>query len=252
MTLYGRAAFLAVALITLTITNIAFAAHSDIEIEISPAQSSSGTIVVDPENEAPTTTQFKPSLKLFEAEFGELGNPFGTDDPGMLVEDGNGIEGDILAYEITDTLWKWNGLGWDTTGFNEFIDITDVLSDVVTVSSLSGLGETGLVDAFDIDGGIHSHVEFEIGTTDIGNPSDGAYLLEMLFFGLESDQETETYNPSDRFLIAFHLDDGGTFDEAMFEMAVDSLTAVPVPAAGWLMASALAGLGWVRRRKTIA
>lgn len=249
MTQNGRAAVFTVALITLMFTNIVFAAHSDIEIEISPAQNPAGTIIVDPENEAPTTVSIKPGLKLYEAEFGELGEPFGTDDPGMLVEDGNGIAGDILAFEITDTLWKWNGTGWDTTGFNEFIDVTDVLSNTVTVSSLLGLNETGLVDAFDADGGIHSHVEFEIGSTS-GTPDDGAYLVEMMFFGLLADQTTETYSPSNPFLIAFHLDDGGTFSEEDFEAAVSTL--VPVPAAGWLMASALAAMTWVRRRKVTA
>lgn len=247
MTLYGRAALFTVALITLNITNVAFAAHADIEFEITPAQNSSGTIVVDPENEAPITTGGKIGFKLFESEFGELGEPFGTDDPGMVAEDGNGISGDILAFEITDTLWKWNGTGWDTTGFNEYIEVTDVLSNVVTVSDALGLNETGLVDAFDSEGGLHSHVEFEIGTTGLGDPGDGAYLLEMLFFGLESDQTTETYNPSNSFLIAFHLNEGGTFDEEDFEGAISTL--VPVPAAGWLMASALAAMSWFRRRK---
>jgi hypothetical protein len=45
----------------------------------------------------------------------------------------------------------------------------------------------------------------------------------------------------------------GTFGGSVFLDfdATLSITAVPIPAAAWLFASALAGLGWLRRRQTV-
>lgn len=226
-----------------------FAQHADIEAELDPAGSASGTFIVDPHDEVPTTSAIKPGRKLFEVEFGELGNPFGTDDPGFEIEDGNGIAGTILGFNVLDSLWKWDGAGWTDSGFDEVLTITDVLSNNALVSANIGAGLSGLIDQFDSEGGVHSHVEFEISSTS-GTPMDGAYLLELSLMGRESDGTTPVYNDSDPFLIAFHLDNGGAFGEEAFEGAVDALLApVPIPGAAWLLGSAILAAGGVSRRK---
>lgn len=224
------------------------AAHTDIEAEIDPPANASGTLIIDPHDEIVTATAIKPGRKVYEAEFGELGSPFGTDDPGFVVEDGNGIAGSILGFNVLDSLWKWDGGAWTNSGFNEFFTITDVLSTELVVSDGVGAGLSGVIDQFDAGGGIHSHFDFEIGSS-MGTPMDGAYFIELSVSGLTSDLSGPLYNDSDPFLIVFHLDEGGTFDEVAFEAAVGALTPVPVPAAAWLFGSAILAAGGIRRRK---
>ncbi|MEQ8661789.1 MAG: hypothetical protein RLW62_13325, partial [Gammaproteobacteria bacterium] len=117
------------------------------------------------------------------------------------------------------------------------------------VSATLGTGGTGIIDAFDAGGGIHSHIDFEIAAT-TGTPDDGAYLLEMRFFGLDESLSNALYVASAPILIAFHLNEGGSFGELAFESAVDALVApIPLPAAAWLLGSAVVALGARGRRR---
>lgn len=235
MNLKRYAVLSASAVAGLIISTSAMAIHSDIEIEIE-----GGQWVADPENEVPIASLLKPGLKIFESEFGELGNDFGTDDPGMEVPDGTGTPGNLLSLKVEDTLWKWDGASWLSSGFDEIITITDALDETVDVSATGIVGDNdSVIDQFDAGGGIHSHVEFEISAP--GTPMDGAYLLELSLFGPDA-------TASDSFLIAFHLDAGGTFGEEAFEAAIDAgLAPVPVPAAVYLFGSALAFMGGFRK-----
>jgi hypothetical protein len=227
----------------------AYAAHADIEVEISPPQDPAGLLIVDPHNEIPVANWVKPGRKVFEAEVGELGKPFKTDDPGFDIDDGNGIPGSVLAFEVMGTLMKWDGLTWASSGFDEYLEITDVLDAVTIVTATAGTGLTGLIDAFDAGGGIHTHIDFEV-ASDAGTPEDGAYLLELRLFGLDAGLTNMVYGASDPFLIAFHLNQGGTFGDLAFETAVDALIApIPLPAAAWLLGSAALALGARGRRR---
>lgn len=223
------------------------AAHTDIEVEIDPPANASGTLIVDPHDEITAATAIKAGRKIYEAEFGELGSPFGTDDPGFVVEDGNGIAGTILGFNVLDSLWKWDGSAWTNSGFDELFTITDVLSSEIVVADGVGAGLSGLIDQFDAGGGIHTHFDFEIGSTS-GSPMDGAYFIELSLMGVSGDLSTPVYNNSDPFLIVFHLNEGGTFGEEAFEAAVGALTPVPVPAAAWLFGSAILAAGGLGRR----
>ena len=237
MNLKRYLSFSAGAIAGLMISGSAFAIHADIEVEIE-----GGQWIVDPHNEIPVASTLKTGLKIYESEFGELGNDFGTDDPGFDVPDGTGTPGNLLSLEVTDTLWKWDtsGASWISSGFDEIITITDALNETVTVSATSIVGDNdSIIDQFDAGGGIHSHVEFEISSP--GTPMDGAYLLELSLFGSDA-------TASDSILIAFHLDAGGTFGEEAFEAAIDAgLAPVPVPAAVYLFGSALAFFGGFRK-----
>ena len=226
------------------------AQHVDIEAELE-----GGQFVLDNESgpSAPISSAVVPGLKIFESEFGELGNDFATEDPGFEVPDGSGNPGELVALRIEHTLRKWDGAAWIESGFDEFFTIVDALSNEVDVSATGITGtNTSIIDQLDSGGGLHSHVEFEIGTTAAGDPMDGAYLVELSMFGLESDQVTPVYTPSDNFLIVFHLDAGGTFDEDAFEASVDALAPVPIPAAVYLFGGAVALLSGFRRRQQLA
>lgn len=245
---FGKyAAVVAAFMGALILSGSASAQHVDIEAELD-----GGKWVVENESgpPAPIATAVRPGLKIFESEFGELGNPFATNDPGFEVPDGTGNSGEIVALEIENTLLKWDGAAWGSTSFDEFLTITDAISNEVDVSATAISGTNfSIIDELDGGGGLHSHVEFDIGSTS-GTPMDGAYLLELSLFSVEDDLTTPVYTPSDNFLVAFHLNAGGTFGEEDFEMAIDNglLAPVPLPAAVYLFGSAFAFMSLMGRR----
>jgi len=54
------------------------------------------------------------------------------------------------------------------------------------------------------------------------------------------------------YLGAGFLEGGGIQSQSLLEITIDNVNAqvVPLPAAAWLFASAIAGLGWLRRKQT--
>jgi hypothetical protein len=211
-------------------------AHSDIELTLQ-----NNKIIIDPNDEA----ELIGGYKLFEAEFGEFGNPYGTDDPGF---DGFSLVGaSLIWYQVENTLKKWDvaSSSWLSSGFDEQIEIKK--SPVTNIiSATSGLKAQGFVGSVSSGGGLHTHVEFQIGKAGGGNPDDSAYLLELsLFDRFNNAALTPIGNASDKFFLAFHLNESGTFGHESFEQAI---AAVPVPAAVWLFGSALTLLGFARRK----
>ncbi|WP_404356543.1 hypothetical protein [Methylotuvimicrobium sp. KM1] len=211
-------------------------AHSDIELTLQ-----NNKIIVDPHNEA----MLAGGYKLFEADFGEFLNPYGTDDPGF---NGFGlVSNSLIWYQVENTLKKWDVLSssWLSTGFNEQIEI-EKASITNIVSATNGLGDQGFIGSVSASGGLHTHVDFQISSAGGGNPDDGAYLLELSLFDTHNDDAlTPISLISDKFFLAFHLNEGGTFGHEAFEQAI---AAVPVPAAVWLFGSGLALLGFGRRK----
>lgn len=211
-------------------------AHSDIELTLQ-----NNKIIVDPHNEA----MLAGGYRLYEAEFGEFGNPFGTDDPGFV---GRGfVSNSLIWYQIENTLKKWDVLSssWLSSGFNEQIGIVKGRINNI-VSATDGSGAKGFIGSVGRDGGLHSHVDFLISKAGGGSPDDGAYLLSLsLFDTLNNAALTPISEASDKFFLAFHLNAGDTFGHEAFEQAV---AAVPVPAAVWLFGSGLALLGFGRRK----
>jgi hypothetical protein len=211
-------------------------AHSDIELTLQ-----NNKIIIDPNDEA----ELVGGYKLFEAEFGEFGNPYGTDDPGF---DGFSLVGaSLIWYQVENTLKKWDvaSSSWLSSGFDEQIEIKK--SPVTNIiSATNGLNAQGFVGSVSSGGGLHTHVEFQIGKAGGGNPDDSAYLLELsLFDRFNNAALTPIGNASDKFFLAFHLNESGTFGHESFEQAI---AAVPVPAAVWLFGSALTLLGFARRK----
>ncbi|CCE24677.1 hypothetical protein [Methylotuvimicrobium alcaliphilum] len=186
-------------------------AHSDVEITLQ-----NNRIVVDPDNEAVLFGIHK----LFEAEFGELGNPYGTDDPGLDVF---GLHPNSLFwYKVEGTLKKWdvNSSSWLSFGFDEQISITKH-DHTNIVSAVEGIAGQGLIGSVNSSGGLHTHLDFQISKAGGGNPDDGAYLLELSLFDTTNDEIPVPISAaSDKFYLAFHLNEAGTFGHDAFDQAI--------------------------------
>ncbi|MEM7083032.1 MAG: thrombospondin type 3 repeat-containing protein [Pseudomonadota bacterium] len=161
---------------------------------------------------------------LYAADFGELGTPFGTDDPGFNFDSGNFIQGEILTYSATNALQFWDGANWiNAVPDNERVVITDILGSQSLIETSGVTNASGFVDAADSSGGIHTHIDFEVeNTLGVGDPSAGAYLIQFKLFGVASDQVTQVYDDSAPIMIAFNLG----LSDSDFDVAVDALLTV--------------------------
>jgi hypothetical protein len=221
-------------------------AHSDVDAVIENGQFvfEAASIIVDGSGYLAGST----GSPLFEAEFGaEFGDPAnGTEDPGFVVDDGSFNAGDYLAFEVVNTLSYWDGINWSSsTAGSESLLVADVLgTTTTTVTGSSIINAIGLVDQADAEGGVHSHLDFEI---DLAAAS-GAYLLELALLGFSDQALTDLIVPaSGSFFIAFNYG----MDEELFEAGVDALgvSEVPLPAAWLFLASGVGALLLGRRLK---
>ncbi|MFK8017458.1 MAG: hypothetical protein AB8G17_18690 [Gammaproteobacteria bacterium] len=223
------------AAIALMSTGAAMAQHQDVEVGVED-----GALVIE------NGLQMLNGGVLFEAEFGELGEPFGTDDPGFEVDDGLFQAGEILAFQAIGTLQMWDGNAWTSADISPIqIAAMDVLGNETLWDGAGTVNPMGFIDGADDEGGIHSHVEFEIQDSLGGTPMPGAFMIELALFGMAADQTTQVYDASQSMFVAFNLG----LDESVFEMAVDAAL-VPIPGAAIFMLSGLLSMFGISRRKT--
>lgn len=231
------------ALAALGFTGQTLAAHSDLQIGVSGGviNVTGGEPVID------SLTGYR----IFEGDFGDLeGGPYRTDDPGFLADPGNFTPGTILGYRAQGTLQYWNGSSWGSVVGQERIHLTDALEEdsIFALSGTSGKS-IGLIDQIGSDGVLHAHIDYSIeNSLGVGNPLLGAYLIQLSVVALDENFNLlSTYGESQSFYVAFNRG----LSAENFETAIDArVAAVPVPAAGPLLGSALAlGFGLARRRQ---
>jgi len=196
------------------------------------------TIVIDDLDDK--EVDFVSGFPIFESDFGDLaGGPNKTDDPGFDHEAGEFTQGTLLAFRTVRPLEFWNGSAW-TSLSQATISATDALGAVVNIKSAgSFVSGSGLIGQVTSDGNVHEHIDFAINS----DASLGAYAVAFSLFGLLADQTTPVYTESAPYMVIFNRG----LSTADFETAV-AARVVPVPAAAWLLASGIAGLGLARRR----
>ena len=179
---------------------------------------------------------------LFETEFGELGNPYGTDEPGFVLDDGSFSSGNVLGFEVQSVLNFWDGVSWEATG-SDSVSLIDTLAVTTNVSATGIVNPVGIIDEADAEGGVHTHIDFAINES----AATGAYLVELVLKGFTDATLTNSFTASDSIFIAFNYG----LDEEAYELSVDALgiSEVPVPAAWLFLASGLGALVLGRRAK---
>jgi len=120
-------------------------------------------------------------------------------------------------------------------------------SEVAVIYQFDTLGATNVVASFGTDNGIFAWLD--------GNYLGGARRAGSFFLG------EDIFNIGDlsagTHFLQLLLEDHGSTNGYVVEITADTFIPgppapqVPIPAAVWLFGSALAGLGWIRRRQTV-
>lgn len=176
--------------------------------------------------------------RIFEGDLGDLaGGPYSTDDPGFDSEDASFAAGTLVNYRAIGSLLAWNGSDWTAAPAALSLRLTGNLGEE-TLWQAAGVGGdvTGLIGQAGSTGKIHEHLDFTL--TGSGRVAVAAYLVQLQL-------EAGSLQDSTPFYMAFNRG----MDEAGFEAAVHSLSAVPEPQAALMLALGLAGLGLLRLRR---
>jgi hypothetical protein len=174
-----------------------------------------------------------PVLRVFGAEFEDVGgNPF-ADHPGFQAFDETFSPNQDLQINITDAVTIWNGNGFDPTAETLTVEYGPQF-----VTSGAGYVE-GFDFAMDEHGGFHGHFEIFAGDPPGGSLGTGIYLLPLsLSLGGPAPGE------SDPFYFVMNWGAEESEHEAAVEWVENS-----IPAPGALGVFALAALLPARRRR---
>lgn len=197
------------------------AQHSDVWLLLE-----ANTIAISPQNVETTSETLidqTTGLFLFTGDFGDLGQgQFGTDDPGYQTQANTFTPNVILAYQGSGQLWFWDGSQWTTDlADSESLNYIDALGTTTSWDDMGVSNAQGYIDQVGGDGSIHSHLNFAIDNTGgTGNPTIGAYMVELSFLTLNSIGGTVTHELSEPIRIAFN----NQLSAANFDQAIAALT----------------------------
>lgn len=184
---------------------------------------------------------------LFEGDFGDLaGGLYKTDDPGFDVDEAKGGfgAGNWLQFQGVGSLRFWYGASWSAiVPAGEHVEIEDALGNVSSFTTGGVINPIGVIGQFDANGDLHEHLDFSLrnGSNALGG-AVGAYWISLNLIDTLANSSTALALPSTDFNIIFNR---GLSTQA-YEAAV---SAVPVPAAMWLFASALGALPLMGRKR---
>ncbi len=220
-------------MIAVGVTERASAQHSDIEFGYD-----GGKIEVEFGSEGPIFESEFPTSGIFEQN---------TDDPGLATNEAEGLvvgAGDSIDYNILGPLMYHNGTGFAPVPAGAGIIIGDNPSGTIRIdgSTVGPVSGPGLISIADVDGDVHSHIDFTLDPPSLGAGEYGSYALKM-----ELTTDGTGVGNSDPFFIVFNFG----LDEGTFEETVEAFAAA-IPEPGTMVLSALGGLVLMARRRRVA
>lgn len=149
--------------------------------------------------------------KIVEAEFHD-GDTF-TENPGFLALDGVFNPQEPVWYSAVGKLHHFDGSKW-VSNFTEELYLYGDDSETIFNSQNVFSGDThGLIDYADSEGGLHTHLEFEVADSmGDGVVDKGIYMAAIRVYG-------DDHLSSKPFYIAFNFG----LSEAAFEAAIEAL-----------------------------
>ena len=162
----------------------ALAQHADITISIE-----NGRIVTSADLGAGPVAR-----RVFSADFGALGVPDFTDEPGFLAAPGTFALGSRTGFNITAGLRRFNGSACEPVA-NERIEAA-----FLTLSAVIGANPAPGIDlAVQSDGGWHRHFNFTLFADGGKLPTSGIYVAELALYSTDG-----VTAPSAPFWIVFN------------------------------------------------
>lgn len=151
-------------------SNTLHAQHADVTISIE-----NGRIVTNADAGAGPVAQ-----RVFSADFGALGVPDFTDEPGFLAAPGTFTPGSRTGFNVTAGLRRFNGTSCEPVT-NERIE-----ASFLTLSTTIGTEPSPGIDlAVQSDGGWHRHFGFTLFADGGKLPADGIYVVELALYSTD-------------------------------------------------------------------
>ena len=187
-----------------------FAQHSDITISVE-----NGRIVTSADLGAGPVAQ-----RVFSADFGALGVPDFTDEPGFIAAPGTFAFGSRTGFNLTAGLRRFNGSACEPV-VHERIEAA-----FLTLSAVIGANPAPGIDlAVQSDGAWHRHFNFTLFADGGKLPASGIYVAELELFS--NDGVTA---PSAPFWIVFNDERSEAEHDAAIAWVEEHLATTPCPA----------------------
>ena len=200
-----------------------YAQHADIWLTLVDNQVAASEI--NSETNIPIITDLTTGKPLFPAAFGSFSDPNKTDQPGFQSLTNTFSPNSFLYYRVVGSLWFWNGQAWvNEVADQERVKIRDVVYSYSIITDSGVSSPLGAIAQINGNGSLHQHIDFFIENLGSGDPTIGAYMIDIEFFGTDTPGGTiETHLTSEPVRIAFNYQ----MSEAAFAQAINALTSQP-------------------------
>jgi hypothetical protein len=148
--------------------------------------------------------------RIFINEFDDFGGVLYTDDPGFESDSGALPGGIPVGFNVTQSLWYWNGEQILDAPASASIKISLGPVSPVFVSAESGAQAGFTIATTSSSGTIHTHLSYTLG------PSDTPFGV----YGMILEMASPEYESSEPFLVAFNY---GLLDLDKFDAGVEAI-----------------------------
>ena len=205
----NKITFVAIAAITAATSATVQAQHADIAVLVED-----GRIVTAADLGAGLAAQ-----RVFSADFGELGVPDFTDEPGFVAPPGTFAVGSRTGFNVTAGLRRFNGTACEPVA-NERIE-----ASFLTLATMIGAEPSAGFDlAVQSDGGWHRHLGFTLLADGGKLPPSGIYVAELELYSTDG-----VTAPSAPFWIVFNDERTELEHDAAIAWVEANLATTPCP-----------------------